>query len=215
MAPKWPYIHRKRGLASLILMMRGRDSTVDHLFCKEGAYGNSVAGKVAKDNGGPVTIVFPHGSLASALAAGLATLGWAVRGDPAGGSEVPVVLVTDNQGRLQLSAVSASSPVPRLMILVGGLACLGELADGLLLGASAAVNADLPFPEVLSRVNAALQAGPLLPGARDRLRGRLRQRKAESDRFGRLTDREGRSAGIATSVADLRQRRDSRGKAAA
>ena len=165
---------------------------------------------MAKDNGESVTILFPHGSLASALAAGLATLGWAVRGDPAGGSEVPVVLVTDNQGRLPLPAVSASAPVPRLMILVGGLACLSELADGLLLGASAAVNADLPFPEVLSRVDAALRAGPLLPGARDRLRGRLRQRKAESDRFERLTDREAAvladlAAGLA--ATDIARRR--------
>jgi hypothetical protein len=82
MAPKWPYIHSRHGLVSSILMMRGRDSTVDHLFCKEGAYENSVEGKVAKDNGESVTIVFPHGSLASALAAGLATLGAIWAGSP-------------------------------------------------------------------------------------------------------------------------------------
>jgi len=146
--------------------------------------------KVSDCNSESVIVPFPHGSLAAALTAGLSTLGWGVRADVTGGPRVPVVLAADDKGLLQLPAVSAASPVLRPLILVGGLACLGEIADGLLLGANAAVNADLPFPEVLGRVDAALRAGPLLPDARDRLRGRLRQRKAESDRFARLTDRE-------------------------
>jgi DNA-binding CsgD family transcriptional regulator len=144
--------------------------------------------------GESVAVLSPQGPLALALTVGLAALGWKVRGDAGGGISVPMVIAADGQGRLQLPAVSA---VPQLLILVGGLACLGELADGLLLGASAAVNADLPFPQVVSQVDAVLRAGPPRPDARELLRGRLRRRKAESDRFGRLTDRE------ATVLADL------------
>jgi DNA-binding CsgD family transcriptional regulator len=191
-------------------MMKCHVSLADHLPCKNGGYENSPEGKVANYNGESVAILLPRGSLASALASGLAALGWIVRDDPAGDSGVPVVLVTDDHGHLHLPAVSGSPSVPRHMILVGGLTCLGELADGLLLGADAAVNADLPFPEVLTRVDAALRAGPLPPGDRDRLRGRLREREAESERFGRLTDREAAVlADLAAGVAatDIARRR--------
>jgi DNA-binding NarL/FixJ family response regulator len=135
--------------------------------------------------------LFPHGPLALALIAGLAALGWEVRGDGGCVPGVPVVIAADDRiGGLHLPAVSAASGAPRLLILVGGLACLDRLADGLLLGASAVVNADLPFSEVLARVDAALRAVPPAPDVRERLRAGLRRRKAESDRFGRLTDRE-------------------------
>ncbi len=140
--------------------------------------------------GKSVTVLFPHDPLASALTVGLATLGWHVHGDAGGGAGVPVVVAADAQGHLQLPEVSAATAPPRLLILVGGLACLSELADGLLRGASAVVNADLPFPEVIGRVDAVLRAGAPRPEARDRLRGRIHRRKAESDRFSRLTDRE-------------------------
>jgi DNA-binding NarL/FixJ family response regulator len=144
-----------------------------------------------------VTVLPPHGSLALALTAGLAALGWEVHSDVTCVPGVPCVLAADDHGRLHLTAIGAASSVPRFLILVGGVTCLDELADGVLLGASAAVNADLPFPEVLGRVDAVLRAGPPLADTRCRLRGRLRQRKAESDRFGRLTNRE------ATVLADL------------
>lgn len=137
-----------------------------------------------------VTVLFPHGPLALALTVGLAALGWEVRGDAGDESGVPVIIAADSQGHLQLPDVDAAPAASRLLILVGGLACLGELADGVLLGASAVVNADLPFPEVIGKVDAVLRAGAPQPDARDRLRGRLRRRKAESDRFRRLTDRE-------------------------
>jgi DNA-binding CsgD family transcriptional regulator len=165
---------------------------------------------VCESNREPVIIPIPHGSLGSAVAAGLAALGWQVRGDMTGGPRVPVVLAADDQGRLPLSAVSGALPALRSLILVGGLACLGEMADGLLLGANTAVNADLPFPEVLVRVDAALRTGSPPTGARDRLRGRLRHRQAQSDRFGRLTDREAAVlADLATglSAADIARRR--------
>jgi DNA-binding CsgD family transcriptional regulator len=153
--------------------------------------------ETSENNEESVTVQFPHGSLASALTAGLATRGWRVLGDAADGPGVPVILAVDDRGHLPLPPISAAAPVLRPLILVGGLACLRELADGLLLGASAAVNADLPLAEVLGRVDAVLRAGPLQPDARDRLRGSLRQRKTELDRFEHLTDRE---AGI---LADL------------
>jgi DNA-binding CsgD family transcriptional regulator len=148
--------------------------------------------------------------LASALTAGLAALGWEVGGDAAGLPGVPAVIAADGQDRLPLPAVSAAAPVPRLLILVGGLACLDKLADGLLLGASIAVNADLPFPEVLGRVDAALRAGSLQREDRDQMRDKLRRRKAESDRFKRLTDREAAVlADLATGLtaADIARRR--------
>lgn len=137
----------------------------------------------------PLSILHRGHALAEALAAGLSSKGWRgwVVSDPGGCPVGPLVVAADDQGCLRLPAASAA---PRLLILVGGLLCLRDLADGLLLGASAAVNADLPFPEVIGRVDAVLRAGEPQPGARDRLRGRLRQRKAESDRFRQLTDRE-------------------------
>lgn len=140
--------------------------------------------------GKSVTVLFPRDPLALALTVGLAAQGWEVRGDAAAGSGVPVVVAADGQGHLRLPEVSAETAPPRLLILVGGLACLSELADGLLLGASAAVNADLPFPDVIGRVDGVLRAGAPRPDARDHLRGRIQRRKAESDRFNRLTDRE-------------------------
>jgi DNA-binding CsgD family transcriptional regulator len=161
-------------------------------------------------NGGPVTVLSPHYPLASALIAGLGALGWTACGDATGGLDAPVVVVADDQGRIRMPAACTVPPASRLLILVGGLACLDELADGLLLGASAAVNADLPFPEVLCHVDAILRTGPLPREARDRLRGRLGRRKAESARFGRLTDREAAvladlAAGLA--AADIARRR--------
>jgi len=157
-----------------------------------------------------VTVLFPHAPLAMALTVGLAALGWEVRGNAGGGPGVPVVIAADEEGRLQLPDVSAAPATARLLVLVGGLACLSELADGLLLGASAAVNADLPFPEVIRRVDAVLRAGTPLPDDRDCLRGRLHQRRAESNRFKRLTDREAAvlaelAAGL--TAADIAQRR--------
>ena len=123
-----------------------------------------------------VTVLFPHAPhspLAVALAVGLTALGWEVRCDAEGGSGVPMVIAANGEGRLQLPDVSAAPAASRLLVLVGGLACLSELANGLLLGASAAVNADLPFPEVIGRVDAVLRAGAPQPDDRDCLRGRL------------------------------------------
>lgn len=106
------------------------------------------------------------------------------------GSCVHLVLAADDHGRLRLPPAGANLAAPELLILVGGLTNLGELADGLLRGAGAVVNADLPFFEVLDHVDSALRAGPLQPDSRDQLHRRIRQRKAESDRFEQLTDRE-------------------------
>jgi DNA-binding CsgD family transcriptional regulator len=160
-----------------------------------------------------VTVLFPrapHSPLAVALAVGLTALGWEVRCDAEGGSGVPMVIAANDEGRLQLPDVSAAPAASRLLVLVGGLACLSELANGLLLGASAAVNADLPFPEVIGRVDAVLRAGAPQPDDRDCLRGRLHQRRVESERFKRLTDREAAvlaelAAGL--TAADIAHRR--------
>jgi DNA-binding NarL/FixJ family response regulator len=138
----------------------------------------------------PVTVLFPRHSLASALAAGLTAMKWRVHGDTTDGPGSRVVLAADDHGRLPLRAAAALPHGPRHLVLVGGLACLRELADGMRLGASAAVNADLPFAELLPRVDAALRAGPTPADARERLRARLREREAESGRFELLTDRE-------------------------
>jgi len=75
--------------------------------------------------------------------------------------------------------------------LVGGLSHLPVLASGvMLLRASAAVNADLPYDEVLRLTDAALRAGPASEQARSHLQARLSRRQTESSRFERLTDRE-------------------------
>lgn len=157
-----------------------------------------------------VTVLFPHAPLAMALTVGLAALGWEVHGDAGGGPGVPMVIAADEAGRLQLPDVGAALATARLLVLVGGLSSLSELADGLLLGASAAVNADLPFPEVIGRVDLVLRAGAPLPDDRDCLRGRLHRRRAELNRFKLLTDREAAvlaelAAGL--TATDIAQRR--------
>ncbi|MGD0556011.1 MAG: LuxR C-terminal-related transcriptional regulator [Streptosporangiaceae bacterium] len=135
------------------------------------------------------TVLFTQGFLARALAVGLHELGWQIRNTIEGTLNGRVVVAVDND-------VDASLPGLRLgavsqLVLVGGLNCLAILADAVLwFRAGAAINADQPFPEVIKLVDAALRADPLSRDSRQRLHDRLRERKAESDRFERLTNRE-------------------------
>src|SRR5205085_1741471 len=72
-------------------------------------------------------------------------------------------------------------------ILVGGLTCLAELAEGAARRAATAVRADLPYREVVSAVHAALSAPDLPEALRRRMHVLLSERKAEAQRFARLT----------------------------
>src|SRR5690348_857868 len=81
-----------------------------------------------------VPIPRPSHFLARALAAALGALGWHVRDRSS-----RLVLVADDDGALP--APTAADHV----VLVGGLRCLDALAEGMRQGASAAINADLPF----------------------------------------------------------------------
>lgn len=135
-----------------------------------------------------VTVFYPPGLLASALTAGLSGLGWQVRAPGGTSDECVVVAVEGGDGR---PAVTELRPRPAArLVLVGGPGYLAVLADAaLVLRASAAVNADLPFADVLRRTDAALRAEPASAAARELL-ARLRGRLAEADRFELLTNRE-------------------------
>ena len=135
-----------------------------------------------------VTVFSLPGLLASALIAGLSGLGWRIR-DAGGAPGERIVVAVEGDG---MSAVSelGLQPAARL-VLVGGLGCLAMLADAAVaLQASAAVNADLPYAEVLRRADAALRAEPASSAERQRLHARLRARLTEADRFELLTNRE-------------------------
>ena len=117
--------------------------------------------------------------LARALAAALGALGWHVRDRSS-----RLVLVADDDGALP--APTAADHV----VLVGGLRCLDALTEGMRQGASAAVNADLPFAEVVLDVDTVLRAGPAPRADQERRHRALRARRAEAARFAALTDRE-------------------------
>lgn len=117
--------------------------------------------------------------LARALAAALDALGWHVRD-----RSRRLVLVADDDGALP--APTAADHV----VLVGGLRCLDALTEGMRQGGSAAVNADLPFAEVVLGVDTILRAGPTSRSDQERRLQALRARRAEAARFAALTDRE-------------------------
>ncbi|MCT2583876.1 helix-turn-helix transcriptional regulator [Actinophytocola gossypii] len=125
-------------------------------------------------------LMFPH-FLARALTAALDALGWQIR-EHATALSRRIVLVADDDGALPVSPAVAAQ-----VVVVGGLNSLDSLVG---LCASAAVNADLPFGEVVRGVDAALRAGPAPVADRERRQHVLRARRAESARFERLTDRE-------------------------
>jgi DNA-binding NarL/FixJ family response regulator len=88
------------------------------------------------------------------------------------------------------------------LIIVGGISRISVLTEGFtVLGASAAVNADLPYADVVSMVDAALRAGPVARSDRQRALARLRDRQAEAVRFARLTDHE--AAVLASLIAGM------------
>jgi DNA-binding NarL/FixJ family response regulator len=125
----------------------------------------------------------PH-FLAPAIASALDAMGWQIRARSAPPGR-KLVLVAGGDGTFPAPAVAAE-----LVVLVGGLNSLASLAAGVGLGASAAVNADLPFTEVVLGIDAALRAGGTRAAERERRQRELLARQAESARFARLTNRE-------------------------
>jgi DNA-binding CsgD family transcriptional regulator len=136
-----------------------------------------------------VAVLLLPGFLAAALVTGLGTVGWQI-GDGANLSLYSRVVVAVDEGQsLPVREINPRS-VSQL-VLVGGIDRLDVLADtAVTLGASAVVNADLPFGELIRRVDIALRDGYATPQGRQRLYARLRERQAESQRFSRLTNRE-------------------------
>lgn len=123
----------------------------------------------------------PH-SLARALTTALDAMGWRIL---AAASRRRTVLVADEDGALPAPAAAAD-----LVVLVGGVRCLDVLAAAAHTGTSAAVNADLPFADLVLEVDAALRAGPAPTVDRERWQRILRERRTEAARFEQLTDRE-------------------------
>jgi DNA-binding CsgD family transcriptional regulator len=148
-----------------------------------------------------VSVLGAPGLLVGALALGLAALGWQVALASGGVLGARVVLAVEDHadGLTGVLRELESRTVARL-VLVGGLGCLPTLTRiAASLSVTGAVNADLPYVEVIPRVDAELRSRTPTSTAYQELQRRLRKRRAESSRFQRLTDRE--SAVLADLVA--------------
>lgn len=136
-----------------------------------------------------VNVLFVPGLMAAALVAGLGAVGWQIGDGADTSSSSPIVVAVDGGHHTPVREIGYRQ-VPQL-VLVGGIDYLDMLADtAMTLGASAVIDADLPYPELIYRVDVALREGPASPQRQQRLYARLRERQAEAERFKRLTNRE-------------------------
>jgi DNA-binding CsgD family transcriptional regulator len=136
-----------------------------------------------------VTVLLLPGLLAAALVTGLGAVGWQI-GDATSLSQSSRIVVAVDEGQ-NLPFREIKPRAVSQVVLVGGVDRLDVLADtAMTLGASAVINADLPFAELIRGVDVALRESRASPQGQQRLYARLRERQAESQRFGRLTNRE-------------------------
>lgn len=146
---------------------------------------------------GAVQLITTNAILGSALRAALTALGWQA-GLVASWQELTseqrpdqrfrLVLIADDTGALP-SWPADQRPADRRLLAVAPRAGLPALAGALERGVIAALDADLPFSELVGNLHRLLLS-PISPEQASQFARRLRDRAAEARRFEALTRRE-------------------------